>query len=37
MELARAALTAVAEPAYRSTSLDAHGRQKRSTTVAGAA
>ena len=35
-ELAHAALTAVAEPAYRSTSLDEHGRQRR-TSVAGAA
>ncbi len=34
--LARAALTAVAEPAYRSTSLDGQRRQRR-TTVAGAA
>ena len=36
-ELARAALTAVAEPAYRSTSLDEHGRHKTRTTVAGVA
>jgi 4-hydroxy-3-methylbut-2-enyl diphosphate reductase len=36
-ELAREALTAVAEPAYRSTSLDEHGRHKTRTTVAGAA
>ena len=36
-ELARAALTAVAEPAYRSTSLDEHGRPQRRTPVAGAA
>jgi (E)-4-hydroxy-3-methyl-but-2-enyl pyrophosphate reductase len=35
-ELAGAALTAVAEPAYRSTSLDEHGRPKR-RPVAGAA
>ncbi len=35
-ELARAALTSVAEPAYRSTSLDEQGRQRR-TPVAGAA
>ena len=35
-ELARAALSAVAEPAYRSTSLDEHGRPRRAT-VAGAA
>jgi 4-hydroxy-3-methylbut-2-en-1-yl diphosphate reductase len=35
-ELASAALTAVAEPAYRSTSLDEHGRPKR-RPVAGAA
>jgi (E)-4-hydroxy-3-methyl-but-2-enyl pyrophosphate reductase len=34
--LARAALTAVAEPAYRSTSLDERGRNRR-TPVAGAA
>jgi hypothetical protein len=37
LELAREALTAVAEPAYRSTSLDEHGRHKTRTTVAGAA
>jgi 4-hydroxy-3-methylbut-2-enyl diphosphate reductase len=36
-ELAHEALTAVAEPAYRSTSLDAQGRQKTRTAVAGAA
>ncbi len=35
-ELAAAALRNVAEPAYRSTSLDEHGRQRR-TPVAGAA
>ncbi|HWH23882.1 MAG TPA: 4-hydroxy-3-methylbut-2-enyl diphosphate reductase [Candidatus Limnocylindria bacterium] len=36
-ELARAALTAVAEPAYRSTSLDEQGRPRRAKSVAGAA
>jgi len=36
-ELARAALTAVAEPAYRSTSLDDRGRPQRRTPVAGPA
>ena len=36
-ELARTAITAVAEPAYRSTSLDEHGRPLRRTPVAGAA
>ena len=36
-ELAHAALGAVAEPAYRSTSLDEHGRHKRRASVAGAA
>ena len=36
-ELARAAVTAVAEPAYRTSSLDADGRQRRQTTAAGAA
>jgi 4-hydroxy-3-methylbut-2-enyl diphosphate reductase len=36
-ELARAALTAVAEPAYRSTSLDEQGRPQRRTPVAGPA
>jgi len=35
-ELARSAVTAVAEPAYRSSSLDAHGRRRR-TPAAGAA
>ena len=35
-ELARSALTAVAEPAYRSTSLDEHGRH-RLTAISGAA
>jgi 4-hydroxy-3-methylbut-2-enyl diphosphate reductase len=37
VEKAREALTAVAEPAYRSTSLDAQGRHQRKTPVAGAA
>ncbi len=32
-ELAREALTAVAEPAYRSTSLDEHGRPRRSVAA----
>ncbi|CAN5760941.1 hypothetical protein BH23CHL7_BH23CHL7_04540 [soil metagenome] len=37
-ELARAAITAVAEPAYRSSSLDEHGQPvKRQTPIAGAA
>src|SRR5688572_4687288 len=36
-ELAQGALTAVAEPAYRSTSLDGRGRSRRGTPVAGAA
>jgi (E)-4-hydroxy-3-methyl-but-2-enyl pyrophosphate reductase len=37
-ELARAAITAVAEPAYRSSSLDEHGRpRQRQAPVAGAA
>jgi (E)-4-hydroxy-3-methyl-but-2-enyl pyrophosphate reductase len=37
-ELARDAITAVAEPAYRSSSLDEHGRPRtRGATVAGAA
>jgi len=36
-ELARSALTAVAEPAYRSTSLDDRGRPQRRTPVAGPA
>ena len=36
-ELARLALTEVAEPAYRSSSLDAQGRPVRRTPVAGAA
>ncbi|MEP7360738.1 MAG: hypothetical protein ABI744_04080, partial [Chloroflexota bacterium] len=36
-DLARAALTQVAEPAYRSTSLDEHGREKKRASVAGAA
>jgi 4-hydroxy-3-methylbut-2-enyl diphosphate reductase len=36
-ERARSALTAVAEPAYRSTSLDAQGRPARRTPAAGAA
>jgi 4-hydroxy-3-methylbut-2-enyl diphosphate reductase IspH len=36
-ELARAALTQVAEPAYRSTSLDEHGREKKRASIAGAA
>ncbi len=36
-DLAQAALTAVAEPAYRSTSLDERGRPKRRAVVAGAA
>ena len=36
-EMAHVALTAVAEPAYRSTSLDAQGNARRRTPVAGAA
>ncbi|HUR17286.1 MAG TPA: hypothetical protein VMZ33_08375, partial [Candidatus Limnocylindrales bacterium] len=36
-ELAHEALAAVAEPAYRSTSLDDRGRHRRKTPVAGAA
>ena len=36
-ELAHEALTAVAEPAYRSTSLDGQGRNRRGSAVAGAA
>ena len=36
-ELAEGALTAVAEPAYRSTSLDGQGRGRRGSPVAGAA
>jgi 4-hydroxy-3-methylbut-2-enyl diphosphate reductase len=36
-EMAHQALTAVAEPAYRSTSLDAQGKHQRRTPVAGAA
>ena len=36
-ELAGAALRQVAEPAYRSTSLDEHGREKKRASVAGAA
>lgn len=36
-ELARSALTAVAQPAYRSTSLDAQGRPQRRSPIAGAA
>jgi hypothetical protein len=36
-ELAHAALTEVATPAYRSTSLDEHGREKNRAQVAGAA
>src|SRR6188508_801948 len=35
--LARTAVTGVAEPAYRSSSLDEHGRPRRSTAAAGAA
>lgn len=37
VELAHAALSEVAEPAYRSTSLDEHGRHQRRNSVAGAA
>jgi (E)-4-hydroxy-3-methyl-but-2-enyl pyrophosphate reductase len=36
-ELARSAVTAVAEPAYRSTSLDEHGRPRRTSAAATAA
>jgi (E)-4-hydroxy-3-methyl-but-2-enyl pyrophosphate reductase len=36
-ELARAALTEVAEPAYRSTSLDEHGRERKRASTAGVA
>ncbi len=36
-ELAQAALTEVATPAYRSTSLDEHGREKGRAPIAGAA
>ncbi|MEO8626246.1 MAG: 4-hydroxy-3-methylbut-2-enyl diphosphate reductase [Candidatus Limnocylindrales bacterium] len=36
-ELAHAALTQVAQPAYRSTSLDEHGREKKRASVSGAA
>ena len=36
-ELAHAALTEVATPAYRSSSLDEHGREKNRASVAGAA
>jgi (E)-4-hydroxy-3-methyl-but-2-enyl pyrophosphate reductase len=36
-ELARTAVTAVAEPAYRSTSLDGQGRPRRHAATAGAA
>ncbi len=36
-DLAHAALTQVAEPAYRSSSLDEHGREKKRASVAGAA
>jgi hypothetical protein len=36
-DLAREALTAVAEPAYRSTSLDEHGRERKRKSVCGAA
>jgi 4-hydroxy-3-methylbut-2-enyl diphosphate reductase len=36
-ELAHEAITAVAEPAYRSTSLDDNGREKKRASVAGAA
>ena len=36
-DLAHEALTAVAEPAYRSTSLDESGREKKRASVAGAA
>ena len=35
--LAHAAIRAVASPAYRSSSLDEHGRQKKRDSVAGAA
>jgi len=36
-DLAHEALTAVAEPAYRSTSLDEHGRERKRKSVCGAA